>query len=87
MTTKHAAVTLQKWGNSLALRIPAAIARDAHVHLGTAVELTVQKGGIVVRPTGERKMTLEERLDLFDTKKHGGEVMASGCVITPTQVI
>lgn len=40
--------------------------------------LTVQKWGVVIRPTGERYMTLKERLELFDIKKHGGEVMASG---------
>lgn len=75
MTTKSA---IQKWGNSLAVRIPATIARSAHFHLGTPVELAVKEGGIVVRSTGERKLTLKERLDIFDPKKHGGEVMASG---------
>ncbi len=77
MTTKTAALTVQKWGNSLAVRIPSAIARSAHFHLGTPVELAVHEGGIVVRATGERKLTLDERLALFDPQKHGGEVMAS----------
>lgn len=78
MTSKIATLTVQKWGNSLAVRIPAAIARSAHFHLGTPVELAVQEGGIIVRTTGERKLTLEERLEIFDPKKHSGEVMASG---------
>lgn len=78
MTTKIATLTVQKWGNSLAVRIPATIARSAHFHLGTSVELAVQEGGIVVRPTGERKLTLGERLEMFDPKKHGGEAMVSG---------
>lgn len=77
MTSKIATLTVQKWGNSLAVRIPAIIARSAHFHLGTPVEVSVQKDGIVVRPTGERKLTLEERLEIFDPKKHSGEVMAS----------
>lgn len=78
MTTKIATLTVQKWGNSLAVRIPAPIARGAHFHLGTLVELAVQEEGIVVRPTGERKLTLDERLAMFDSKKHRGEAMASG---------
>lgn len=77
MTTKMATSTVQKWGNSLAVRLPATIARSVHFHIGTPVELTVQKGGIVVISTGEPKLTLDERLKLFDPKKHGGEVMAS----------
>ncbi len=68
--------TIQKWGNSLAVRIPATIARSAHFHTGTSVEFAVQEGNIVLRPTGERKLTLNERLELFDPKKHSGEVMA-----------
>jgi antitoxin MazE len=78
VTIKIANLTVQKWGNSLAVRIPASIARSAHFHLGTPVELAVKGGIIVVRPTGERKLTLEERLAIFDPKKHSGEVMASG---------
>ena len=77
MPAKIATLTVQKWGNSLAVRIPAIIARSAHFHLGTPVELTVQGSGVIVRPTGEPKLTLEERLKIFDPKKHGGEVMAS----------
>lgn len=77
MATRVVNLTIQKWGNSLAVRIPAAIARSAHFHLGTSVVLAVQEDSIVVTPTGERKLTLNERLALFDLKKHGGEVMAS----------
>lgn len=77
MPTKTVNLTVQKWGNSLAVRIPAAIARSAHFHLGTLVELAVQDGGVFVRSTGEQKLSLEERLKIFDPQKHGGEVMAS----------
>ena len=71
-------VTVQKWGNSLAVRIPAAIARSAHVHLGTLVEVDVQEGEIIVKAVGQEKATLDERLTVFDPKKHGGEAMSSG---------
>lgn len=78
MTPKIAILTVQKWGNSLAVRIPATMARSVHFHLGMPVMIAVQEGGLVVRPTDERKLTLDERLALFDAKKHGGEAMTSG---------
>lgn len=76
MPYKTATLTIQKWGNSLALRIPASIARSAHFHLGTLVELDVYNGNILVKPTGQQKPTLDERLASFDPKKHSGEIMA-----------
>jgi len=39
---------LQKWGNSLALRIPKAFAEEIKVNEGHAVDLRVSKGRIVV---------------------------------------
>lgn len=74
---KTTSLTIQKWGNSLAVRIPTTIARSAHFHVGTIVELTVQPDGIVVKPVGEQKLTLDQRLALFDPEIHGGEAMAS----------
>jgi antitoxin MazE len=79
-TTAAATLTIQKWGNSLAVRIPAKIARNAHVHSGTPVELAVHKGEIIVKPTGEAKLTLAERLERFDPKKHSGELMSSDLI-------
>lgn len=76
MIHKTATLTVQKWGNSLAVRIPAAIARSAHFHLGTLVELDAQDGSIIVKATGHQKLSLDERLAAFDPKKHGGEAMA-----------
>lgn len=76
MTYKTTTLTIQKWGNSLAVRIPAAIARSADFHLGTLVELDAHDGSVLVKATGRRKLTLDERLAAFDPKKHGGEAMA-----------
>ncbi len=52
---------IQKWGNSLALRIPRAVARQIHVKEGDAVELRVGTGGLVIRPAVESP-TLDELL-------------------------
>ena len=53
---------VQKWGNSLGLRIPKACAEEARVRAGSAVEISVQKGVLVVRPVGRRKYRLVELL-------------------------
>jgi antitoxin MazE len=39
-----------RWGHSLAMRIPHAIAREAHLQEGTPVELTLADGRLVVTP-------------------------------------
>jgi antitoxin MazE len=45
---------VQKWGNSLALRIPRSFAVQAKVAAGTAVDIAVEKGQLVVRPVRQR---------------------------------
>ena len=39
-----------KWGNSLALRIPSAFAREISVAEGASVEISVTNGALLVRP-------------------------------------
>ena len=49
------ATTVSKWGNSLAVRIPLAMARQASIGEGDCVELALNSdGGIVLRPTRRR---------------------------------
>lgn len=57
MTTK-----VQKWGNSLAVRLPRGLAAEAHLAAGTEVELKVQDGEIVIAPTGRRTYSLARLL-------------------------
>lgn len=75
MIKKTVMLTVQKWGNSLTVRIPAMLARSARLRIGTLVELKVQDHSIIVKAIGERHLTLAERLELFDPEKHGGEAM------------
>jgi antitoxin MazE len=52
--------TISKWGNSLAVRIPLAIAKQASLGAGDCVSLTLSRdGGIVLRPT-RRKYELSD---------------------------
>jgi antitoxin MazE len=52
--------TISKWGNSLAIRIPLAVARQAGLEEGDSVTLVPDpKGGIALRPV-RRKYELSE---------------------------
>jgi antitoxin MazE len=51
---------IQKWGNSLGLRIPRSFAKEAGVVAGSAVDLTVRKGDLVVRPARRRADRLKD---------------------------
>jgi len=77
---KTATLTLQQWGNSLAVRIPAAVARSARFKVGQPVEVSAQDSNVLVRPVGEPRLTLAQKLAAFDPIRHGGEAMATGRV-------
>ena len=74
---KSATLTVQQWGNSLAVRIPAAVARSARFRVGQPVEVSAQDSNVLVRAIGEPKLTLAQKLSAFDPVQHGGEVMAT----------
>ena len=61
---------VQKWGNSLAIRIPAGLARQADMAEGTAVDVDVEDGKLwIVRET--RIPTLDELIaGITDENKH-----------------
>ncbi len=53
---------IQKWGNSLGLRIPKSFAEQAGFAAGSEVDLSVKDGGLIVRPAQRRKYRLQELL-------------------------
>lgn len=52
-------VTIQKWGNSLAVRIPKPLALEVGFRSQSAVELTIRDGGLVLLPA-RPEYSLEE---------------------------
>ena len=56
-------IKVQKWGNSLALRIPKAFAVSAHLEKDSVVDLSFVDGEIVVKPVISPVWTLEMLLD------------------------
>lgn len=53
---------IQKWGNSLGLRIPRSFAAEAQVEEGATVDLSVEDGRLLVRPLRVRKYALSALL-------------------------
>ena len=53
---------VQKWGNSLALRIPKAFALDAQLENDSFVEISIVEGQIIITPVVAPSWTLEELL-------------------------
>jgi len=67
-------VQVQKWGNSLALRIPKALAQEAEVRQGTDIELTATRGKLVAVPVSKRPFTLAQLLAGITEENIHGEV-------------
>ena len=55
---------LRRWGNSLGVRLPAAVAREAQLHDNQTVELKVVPEGVLIRPVQPR-LALAERLAAY----------------------
>lgn len=54
---------VQKWGNSLALRIPKAFALDAQLENDSVVEVSLVDGRIIIKPVVSPTWTLEKLLE------------------------
>ena len=43
-------VKVQKWGNSIALRIPKSFANQISIKLGSSVDLSIHDGKLIIEP-------------------------------------
>ncbi len=64
---------IQKWGNSLAVRIPKSLASQAELVEGAEVEVSVEDGRLVISRIA-RELTLDEMLDLVTPENRHGLV-------------
>ena len=69
---------IQKWGNSLALRIPKAFAAEAGLDSNSAVEITLVDDRIVIAPVVEPAFTLDDLLAQVNDNNLHGEVDTGG---------
>jgi len=77
----EAVLDIKQWGNNLGVRLPAAVAREAHLHADQRVRVSVEGDQVIITPVETTKLTLEQRLAAYDPKRHGGEQ------ITATQTL
>ncbi len=54
--------TVQKWGNSLAVRIPKNITKDTSVTEGSNIDIMVENGNIILSPI-KKEYSLKELLN------------------------
>ncbi|MBU5355244.1 AbrB/MazE/SpoVT family DNA-binding domain-containing protein [Paenibacillus barcinonensis] len=66
--------TVQKWGNSLGIRIPAHIADKIEVRQGTEVELIVSDDRKLIIVPQKKKPTLEELLEKCKPENRHDEI-------------
>lgn len=76
----EALLDIKHWGNSLGVRLPAAVARAARLHVDQRVRIEVEGGRVVITPLRDEPLSLEQRLARFDPARHGGEAMATDAV-------
>jgi antitoxin MazE len=65
---------VQKWGNSLALRIPRAFVAEAGLQRETPVELSLANGKLVITPIAKPKLPLKQLLAKVTTENLHHEV-------------
>ena len=65
---------IQKWGNSLGLRIPRAFAEEAGVGAGVEVDLSIRGSELVVSPMRRVKYRLDDLVGKVTSKNRHDEV-------------
>jgi antitoxin MazE len=76
------ATTVQKWGNSLGIRIPKSVAEQVGLENGTRVEFETKNGVLTIRPSHRRrrKYKLSELLAKMKGPNPHGEAFPGGPV-------
>jgi antitoxin MazE len=71
----EAVLDIKQWGNNLGVRLPVAIAREAHLSADQRVRISVKGNQVTITPVAGADLTLAQRLAAYDPARHGGEVM------------
>ena len=67
-------IRVRKWGNSLAVRIPKPLVKDAEVKEGTVLNLAVSEGKVVATPVQKNKLSLKQLLAKVNKKNLHDEI-------------
>ena len=69
---------VQKWGNSLAVRIPKAFADEMNLVEKAAVQMMLKDGVLIITPNDEQKWNIEELLTGVTEENIHGEWETGG---------
>lgn len=64
---------VQRWGNSLGLRIPKSFAAEVQVEAGSTVDISVEDGALIVRSAAPHKYLLDDLLNEVTAENVHGE--------------
>ena len=71
---------LQKWGNSLAVRIPRPFARETNLEENSPVDVSLRNGTLVIAPVKEPEYSLHDLVAGITRKNRHEEVSTGGSV-------
>ena len=56
-------IQVQKWGNSLAIRIPKSFAKETNINKGSFLDLSLSDGKLIATPIPQEKYSLTQLLN------------------------
>jgi antitoxin MazE len=65
---------VQKWGNSLGIRIPRALAQEVALETDSEVDLSTRDGTIIISPVRQRGASLRQLLSRVTEANLHGEI-------------
>ncbi len=71
---------IQKWGNSLAVRIPRPFAEESNLREGSTVDVSLRNGKIVVVPLVEQAPSLEDLVKQITPRNRHSKIETGGPV-------
>ncbi len=71
---------MQKWGNSLALRIPKLVCREAGLKYNSRVRVTLKDRQIIIEAVEQDMLSLDEMLDEITDENLHNETDSTGPV-------
>lgn len=71
---------VQKWGNSLAVRIPRPFAEETNLRENSSVDISVRRGKLVVAPLPREPLSLDALVDQITTRNRHDEIETGAAV-------
>ena len=79
-------VSLKKWGNSIGVRIPAALLKEAHLEPGEILEICINEdGALILTPTKQKQKDSRVRTSFQDRK--GQVALDQLCSINRSRIV